>query len=377
VTERHPESERLARFKNLDGPSKVATFFRETFGFFKESDPLIPFERNVLITSPDPSINDALIAQAKQPDSTKARYAIFLLSMRLRFVPQKELPLKHAAPDYLGGDDVPGILMPFAPNLDRFGSSVAEMLRSAMQSPDRRMQEFAKLYSGATEQELSALATKELVALWHKEISELSRPPYARYDAFSERAYRLQVLKRLVVAHGLDSATAVGRLLESESKPVAREQEIDMLRSIDAGSVRLRGSEEGRRLITIVERVLRTKPLWGYRSEIDRLTLWREIERQVLKDEFMCNYKSWGNMLALAFEQLHGDGSLIPAHTSSQMCNSKRVSDLIGKLTALDPAFPSWEFASTGTEDDMLHPQFRRKIARYHEASRSGEKSAQ
>jgi len=35
-------------------------------------------------------------------------------------------------------------------------------------------------------------------------------------------------------------------------------------------------------------------------------------------------------------------------------------------LTNVDPSFPSWEFASTLSEEDMFHPRFAAKMARYH-----------
>ena len=39
----------------------------------------------------------------------------------------------------------------------------------------------------------------------------------------------------------------------------------------------------------------------------------------------------------------------------------------LSRLTDVDPTFPAWEFPSTGTQDDMLHPAFESKIRRYHE----------
>jgi hypothetical protein len=39
----------------------------------------------------------------------------------------------------------------------------------------------------------------------------------------------------------------------------------------------------------------------------------------------------------------------------------------LSRLADIDPAFPAWEFPSTGTADDMLHPAFESKIRRYHE----------
>jgi len=44
------------------------------------------------------------------------------------------------------------------------------------------------------------------------------------------------------------------------------------------------------------------------------------------------------------------------------------MNGFISYLTRIDPTFPSWEFPSAGSEDDMLHPKFREKLARYHEA---------
>jgi hypothetical protein len=35
-------------------------------------------------------------------------------------------------------------------------------------------------------------------------------------------------------------------------------------------------------------------------------------------------------------------------------------------LTEVDPFFPSWEYALTGS-DEVFHPRFRRKMARYYE----------
>jgi hypothetical protein len=79
------------------------------------------------------------------------------------------------------------------------------------------------------------------------------------------------------------------------------------------------------------------------------------VTQPALGQVVVCSFVHWLNLSAPAlFEK------------DCRVCGVQ-MQGFISSLTEADPTFPAWEFPSTGTQDDMLHPDFVSKIRRYHE----------
>ena len=91
----------LEKFKALDGRTQVARVFKALF----DSDVRLSFEAKVLVTSADPAINDALASEAYKKDVDRTRYAIRLICLRARFIPQSEFPISQINASYFDGRD--------------------------------------------------------------------------------------------------------------------------------------------------------------------------------------------------------------------------------------------------------------------------------
>ena len=144
-----------------------------------------------------------------------------------------------------------------------------------------------------------------------------------------------------------------------------------MLRLLDAASVRLRGSAEGREAIATAEKVWRQELRYCgkrlYKTSEAREKSWKELESQFMKDKLDCGVGSWATLIAVALDQQYGDHFSVPFGQGYRRCGPQ-MEMFLSRLTDIDPTFPSWEFPSTATQDDMLHPDFLSKINRYHEA---------
>ena len=145
------------------------------------------------------------------------------------------------------------------------------------------------------------------------------------------------------------------------------------MRFIVSAVVRLRRSEEGRQAILAVKDAVLSHPLqycWMRynKTEGDRRKYWLGLEDQFLRDRISCDLASWATLIAVALEQQYGDHLSAPAlfEKDCRVCGVQ-MQRFISWLTEADPTFPAWEFPSTGTQDDMLHPDFVSKIRRYHE----------
>jgi hypothetical protein len=91
------------------------------------------------------------------------------------------------------------------------------------------------------------------------------------------------------------------------------------------------------------------------------------LEDQFLRDKFECALGSWSTLIAVALDEKYDDHLSVPFEMGYRKCGP-RMEQFLSRLTDLDPTFPSWEFPSTASQDDMLHPRFWAKIQRYQEA---------
>ena len=164
-----------------------------------------------------------------------------------------------------------------------------------------------------------------------------------------------------------------------------------MLHLIDSSALRLRASAKGHAAIEAIKDAVLNRELracgrrvyaeqhLGKSAAAWRSEWWQVLENEFAKDRFDCS--SWRRVVALGLDQIYGDGMASPLPRNEQppksysgeqplirTCALSMMNGFISYLTRIDPTFPSWEFPSAGSEDDMLHPKFREKLARYHEA---------
>ena len=374
----------LQNFASLAGPQQVAVVFNERFHgrsllFWRRSaevwrtaaDSRLYGEQEILIHSPDASINSALASEVKSSEVERARYAVFLLCLRARFVPHSDFLIKQVNGFSWSPVARPGRISPFIPDLHKLGPLASQALTDAINSPNPKLRTTAKLYSFALLEDLSKLSTLEVATRWRKEVDRV-RPCFSYSpDDFDEPAQLIFLLRTSLSARGLDGAIAISSLLKTETNPEDREREIEMLRFLDAASVRLRGSIEGQQVIQTVEKAALSQDIRfcgrrPYKTEALRQEYWGTLKAQFQKDEYSCSLDSWATLVALALDQQYGTHFTV-ATSSGKVCG-RQLLVFFTYLTDLDPAFPAWESPSTGTQDDMLSPRFLAKIRRYHEA---------
>ena len=200
-------------------------------------------------------------------------------------------------------------------------------------------------------------------------MGKLPIPFYLGGTFHNPEGHMVSILQRLLASKGLESATEISSILKNESRPEARLAEADMLKFLDFAAVRLRASSGGRAAIETVRTALQTREFRFFNGlKVNSIEYWRSLEGQVFRDEVNCNWDSWATLIAVAMEQRYGDQLTHFLFPQTKVCSSTLFSPFITYLTTVDPAFPLWEFPSTVSEDDLFHPRFWAKIARYHDA---------
>jgi hypothetical protein len=366
--------QQLQKFKSLTGPQEVAVLFNERFHgrsllFWKrssevwltEADARFSFEQDFLISSVDPDINHALVTEIRGNDVERSRYAVFLLCLRARFVPHSEFLIKQVVGDF-PSDERNGLISPFPPDLNKLDKEATQALSEALGSPNAKLRNSTKIYTFALLKELSSLPTTELAERWREASRKVPACLHGRPTAYSDDEQAIPILRDALVSRGLEAAVAISSLLKSERNPESLKEEINLERFLDSAAVRLHRSEEGRQVIQAVKDAVLTHTLQYCgmrmnRTEKERQEYWLELERQFLRDRVDCSLASWAQFIVLALNQQYGD------HITCGI----QMQGFLSRLADIDPAFPAWEFPSTGTQDDMLHPDFESKIRCYHE----------
>lgn len=356
------DTDRVHRFQAMGGRAQVQEFFRiaprpELLGGLSPGEGNV--EQEILLTSADPAIETALASETRSGDSKKASFAVYLLCLRASFVPQSEFAIPEVSGEHWSKAAPYGLFTPFGPNLARLNSDANQALRDPLASPDLTVRVSAQLNCGAFETEVSSASASELAASWRREIDLVKYPMYIRYDR-TEHGERARILERVLEAKGVSGAVAVGELLRQETKPWARQLEEQLIVSIDAESVRLRGSPEGRQVIQWVGEALESQEFFYERTQGMRHQEWSRLQARFFQDENFDIGGGW-RLLALAFKDFYGD--------SLSLRNQEELKRFITYLSETDPAFPSWEYPSSiGFDHEMLHPRYREKVRRYHDA---------
>jgi hypothetical protein len=359
------ESKRIQAFRALGGREQVHMLLHETSIFRKAFTTDFQIEEEILVASTDATVDSFLAAEARYGDTGTAQEAVFILCERARFFHSREFPLKVPLDGFVTGIQG-GLINPFLADFDRMGREAGEAVKEALNGSRAKVRTTARVYCGGLEQELAAISANELVARWRAELGKLPNPIFADSDS-SETGELVRVLKRALAARGLESATAMSQLLERETKPWARENEIEMIEFLDGAAVRLRGSQQGRDVLQIVENTLANKQLRVYKNTKERQEYWKLLQDVFFKDQYTnpgTDRDHWARLIGLAFDQYYGEDVLI-SH-GGRRPSFARANEFMIYLTNIDPSFPSWEFASTLSEEDMFHPRFAAKMARYH-----------
>ena len=332
----------------------------------------LSFEQEILVASDDPGINNALATEIIGGDVERARYAVFLLCLRARFVPHTDFLIKQVN-GLVSSGSREGRIAPFPPDFSKLDQRARAALQSALSSPNQGLRSSARIYSFAALEDLSSVPTNTLAKQWRAAAGKVPACFHDHPLAYSDAEQSISLIKSALASRGLAGVVAISPMLKNENDTEARGEEIEFVRFVDTSVVRLRGSEEGTRVIQILKEAVLAHPLrycWMRfnQTEGDRQKYWLELEDQFLRDRVPCDLGSWATLIALALDQLRGDSLTKPAlfEKDYRVC-SPQMQRFISWLTDVDPNFPAWEFPSTGTQDDMLHPLFLSKIGRYHE----------
>ena len=373
--------ESLQTFRALSGQRQVAVVFNERFHgrsllfwrrssevFLTEADARFSSEQDILVSSADSTIQSALLAETRGNDAERVRYAIFLLCLRARYVPHSEFFVKQGN-GYFSSADGEGRISPFPLDLSKSDIEARQAINAALSSPNAKLRDSTKIYAFAVLEDLSSLPTTALAQRWRVASGKVPACFHDRPLAYSDREQVLPILKSALASRGLEAAVAISSMLRHERNLESLGEEIEMVRFLDSAAVRLRRSEEGRQVIQAVKDAISTHPLQycsmrSNKTDAERRQYWRELEDQFLRDQFD---RRWTTVVAVALDQEYGDHFSVPFEGGYRKAGPQ-MQVLLTQLTDTDPTFPAWEFPSTGTEDDILHPLFAAKVRRYHEA---------
>jgi hypothetical protein len=375
--------ESLQTFRALSGQRQVAVVFNERFHgrslrfwkrssevFLTEADARLSSEQDILVSSADSTMESALLAETGGKDAERARYAIFLLCLRARYVPHSEFFVKQVN-GYFSSADGEGRISPFPPDPSKLDTETRQAIRAALSSPNAKLRSSTKIYTFALLEDLSSLPTTALAQRWRVASGKVPACFHDRHLAYSDPEQVIPILKSALASRGLEAAAAISSLLRNERNPETRGEEIEMVRFLDSAAARLRRSEEGRQVIQAVKDVVLTHSLQycsmrSNNTDAERRQYWRELEDQFLTDKFDGGAGSWSTVVAVALDQEYGDHFSVPFEKGYRK-SGPQMQALLSQLTEADPTFPAWEFPSTGTQDDVLHPLFASKVRRYHE----------
>jgi hypothetical protein len=374
-------NESLQTFRALSGQRQVAVVFNERFHgrsllfwqrssevFLTEADARLSSEQDILVSSADSTIQSALLAETRGNDAERVRYAIFLLCLRARYVPHSEFFVKQVN-GYFSSTDGEGRISPFPLDLSKSDIEARRAISAALSSPNAKLRNSTKIYVFALLEDLSSLPTTALAQRWRVASGKVPACFHDRPLAYSDREQVLPILKSALASRGLEAAVAISSMLRHERNLESLGEEIEMVRFVDSAAVRLRRSERGRQVIQAVKDAILTHPLQycsmrSNKTDAERRQYWRELEDQFLRDQFD---RGWTTVVAVALDQEYGDHFSVPFEGGYRKAGPQ-MQALLTQLTETDPTFPAWEFPSTGTEDDILHPLFAAKVRRYHEA---------
>lgn len=342
-----PPGERVRTWLHATDLSKSSTVQRRT----------LAGQELLLLAQGTDTVKQLTDVVLNESDSSSNRIKAAALLCRMdRFVPSDDFVVRDAIPlEREVGLSVSGDVSPFlVVNGRRIGQPAVNTLHAlAMSQNHGAVQTAVKYYCGDFKNEIRGYATRELVGRWSRSVAEL-KSPYFAYEWSVEGGMSL-LLRDEIVERGQAAIPLLTSLLSHATNGAIREEIVLTSELIDRNSVRLRKSEDGRLAIEAIFGALKTgnlKPVFNTAESRKRKQA--ELYAQFFDDRIAIgNGSNW----KLILDSIH------------QVCGESIPMDLfptfLKTLTEVDATFPSWEFTSTGTQLDVLHPLFLKKVNRY------------
>ena len=297
-------------------------------------------------------------------------YAAKLLCDMDRFVALRELPLPDIADSvYVESVSLGGRLNQFMP-IDgrRIGKDASDAVKlAAEQTRDMNLGFHARLYSGRLKQDLERLPLDEQLRRWRRDV--ITTKGVLSFDA--RAAHSAHELRTILIEEAPDSVEPLIDLLKNESNGYVLEEGVAVLGLIDSFRMRLRATVVGKKAIETIHSVLMKgglKPV--YTTPEKRESLWKELSARIFKDEIPLDNSSDWAIFAMALEKFHGVKVTSRYYTVQMVIKAApEIRRFLTFLTDVDPYFPSWEYTFSGplAADQVLHPRFKEKVARYYE----------
>jgi hypothetical protein len=325
-------------------------------------------------------IEDALIARGmdaapylaevvRKGDSYSRVYALKILCDMDRFVPVEEMAMpEFEGRVYVESLNIAGRLNPFMiVDGRRIGREGYEVVRwAAEQTKNKDLRFHARQYSGLLEQDLRNLSLDEQIKQWRDAVVKSKGLLGRDMDAYNLS----HILKGVLVTRAPESIPLLTAILDGDPNGFVREEALSVIASIDMFRMRLRGTAIGREAIEAVRRALEKgglKPVNITRQERD--DHWKWFSTLVFDDEVPFLGASEWIGISIAFEVLYGVKVTRRYNTTPKIQVINVIPEMrqfVTYLTQVDPFFPSWEYAYFGN-DEVMHPHYKQKIARYYE----------
>jgi hypothetical protein len=329
-------------------------------------------------------MNDSLVARGLDTVPCLAEFvrsghlidqirALTLLCDMDRFVPLADLVLPEVGDTvYVKALRLGGRLNQFM-KVDgrRIGKEGFEVVQwAAEQTRDKELRFHARECSGLLDEDLSRLSLGEQVSKWSGAIAKAKGPigMVGETDTYSLAHH----LSRILVERAPESLPLLTHLLESDPNGYVREETLGLLDLIDSCRMRLRATEGGLKAVETIHTALERgglKPVYEKRPEW-RKVRWEEIRAEVFDDQVRLDNSSDWSLIALAFEKFYGVKATKRSYTVTELIEAvPEFRQFVTYLTKVDPSFPGWEYTYIGLlrRDQVLHPRFKEKIARYYE----------
>ncbi|MHB8484621.1 MAG: hypothetical protein ACYDCM_02655 [Candidatus Acidiferrales bacterium] len=287
-----------------------------------------------------------------------------------RYVSISKLLLPQVGPSiYVRVSKLGGRINKFQPvdgrRIGRSGYAAVEW--AAAQQGDQALRFDARMITGLLKHDLEELPLQEQENRWRLAITKGGGLVAKNPDEANTRS----VLDGILIARLPDSLPYFTELLRKDTDSSVIEVAIEDLDRADTCRMRLRATNVGRKAIDAIHSAIDRvdlKPL--YKTQHEREDYWNQLSAQFLHDEFRLDPSSRWSLYILAFDSFYREKimkNLNPyVGRGSAPPETRRF---IGFLTRLDANFPSWQYDYCGSpaDDEVMHPLFKAKIARYYE----------
>lgn len=326
-------------------------------------------------------MDDALIARGvdavhylaevvRKGDSYHRAYALKILCDMDRFVPLQELPVPEVGDSiYVKALKLGGRLNPFmAVDGRRIGIEGYGVVKwAAEQIKEKDLRFHARQYSGLLERDLRQLSLDEQIKQWKEAVIKSKGVLGVDIDAYN-LSY---LLKAILIEKAPESIPPLIGILENDSNGYVREEALTVIAVIDTFHMRLRATEVGEKAIETIHRAVERgglKPVHTTREELE--SLWKQVSAEVFNDEVAIHNGSHWSVIAMALEKFYGVHATKRYNSTPEIVLIEAIPEMrrfVTYLTKVDPFFPSWEYTFLGGSEEVMHPRFKQKVARYYE----------